>query len=91
MTQEPETENFGNAMSMMIEEDKELIRSMVAEGFHTGFRKATDHDLAHPIWKMIQELPGEHYAAVVDFVVEPLFETLNDQIDKRRRNSTTPP
>lgn len=42
----------------------------LAEGIHTAFRKATDCDQAHPIWKLIQDMPDEEWGRVVSFIVE---------------------
>lgn len=52
------------------------IRSMLAEGFHTAFRKAIDHPYATVIHKLITDLPGEEWSAILDFVAEPLTAML---------------
>lgn len=54
------------------------LRSMVAEGFHTAFRKAVDHPYATVIHKLIRELPPEDWAAVLDFVVRPIVRQLRE-------------
>lgn len=46
---------------------EELIDHL-GEGIHTAFRKATDCEQAHPIWKLIQEMPAEDWTAVLKFV-----------------------
>jgi hypothetical protein len=45
------------------------MRAMLAEGFHTAFRKAIDSPLAMPIHRLIGELPDDDWAAVLDFVM----------------------
>lgn len=52
-----------------IKGSREDFSSMLGEGFHTAFRKGTDCPQAHPIWKLIQEMPPGEWSAVVEFVV----------------------
>lgn len=47
---------------------EEDLTEYLGEAIHTAFRKATDCDQAHPIWKLIQEMPREDWEAVLDFV-----------------------
>lgn len=65
------------------------LQMMLAEGFHTAFRKATDHPLSTPIWKNIKDLPTEDWGSVLDFVmsgVRPWIEdTLLPAVIKRSR------
>lgn len=49
--------------------ERDTLVELLAESFHTGFRKASDHDNAHQIWKLIQGLPSAEWGNVVDFVV----------------------
>lgn len=49
------------------------FRSMIAEGTHTAFRKATDHALAMPIHRLIGELPPEEWSSVVEFIADPIW------------------
>jgi hypothetical protein len=49
---------------------EEMLRSVLGEGFHTAFRKATDCAQAHSIWTLIREMPDEDWSAVIDFVME---------------------
>lgn len=49
------------------------LRSMIAEGTHTAFRKATDHALAMPIHRLIGELPPAEWSNVVEFVTDPIW------------------
>lgn len=49
------------------------LRSMIAEGTHTAFRKATDHALAMPIHRLIGELPPSDWSSVVEFVADPIW------------------
>lgn len=43
--------------------------SLLAEGIHTAFRKASSHPNAHAIWKLIKELPRDEWGAVIEWVV----------------------
>lgn len=45
-------------------------RSMLGEGFHTAFRKATDDPLAMPVHRLIDQLGKGEYRAVLDFVLD---------------------
>jgi hypothetical protein len=49
---------------------EEMLQSVLAEGFHTAFRKGTYCPQAHQIWTLIQEMPGEDWGAVIDFVMD---------------------
>lgn len=48
------------------------LRSVLGEGFHTAFRKATDDPLAFPIHRLIAQLGDGEFTAVLDFVIEGL-------------------
>lgn len=48
------------------------LRSILGEGFHTAFRKATDDPLAFPIHRLIAQLGDGEFTAVLDFVIEGL-------------------
>lgn len=48
---------------------------ILGEGIHTAFRKATDCEQAHSIWKLIQEMPGKDWESVLNFVASG-FESL---------------
>lgn len=54
----------------------EDVPSMLAEGFHTAFRKAADHPLAMQIHGLIGSLPDREWGAVISFVAEPLADVL---------------
>jgi hypothetical protein len=41
---------------------------LLAEGFHTAFRKASGHRKAHEIWQAIQDLPARDWRSVIEFV-----------------------
>lgn len=43
--------------------------SMLGEGFHTAFRKATDCPQAPTIWQLIHDMPTGSWNAVIEFVV----------------------
>jgi hypothetical protein len=52
------------------------IHSMLAEGFHTAFRKATDSMESAIAWKAIRDMEDGEYSAIIDFVAEPLIAML---------------
>jgi hypothetical protein len=54
------------------------IRSMLAEGFHTAFRKAVDSPLATVIRKLIRDMEPGEYGAVIDFTAGPLIAMLRE-------------
>lgn len=45
------------------------LASLVGEGFHTAFRKSTDHPSAHAIWVLIKDMPNEEYGGIINFVM----------------------
>lgn len=48
--------------------DGELLRSLLAEGFHTAFRKASEHKLSSQIHSLIGDLPQREWGEVIEFV-----------------------
>jgi hypothetical protein len=50
----------------------DAIHSMIAEGLHTAFRKASDSPESRVIHKLIDGMPHEEWRAIVDFVTDPL-------------------
>jgi hypothetical protein len=52
--------------------DRELLTELLGEGFHTAFRKATDCDQAPVIYRLIEEMPEDDWANVLDFVADCL-------------------
>lgn len=54
------------------------IRSMIAEGFHTAFRKAADSVDSAIAWKAIRDMDREEWGAILDFTVNPLIEMLRE-------------
>jgi hypothetical protein len=54
------------------------IRSMIAEGFHTAFRKAADSMEAAIAWKAIRDMDNGEYAAIVSFTADPIIDTLRE-------------
>lgn len=58
--------------------DYATFRSLLAEGFHTAFRKAVDHPYAVVIHLLIRELRGQEWGAVLDFTADPLWGVLRD-------------
>lgn len=59
-------------MKLTAQQTKEM-KSQLAEGFHTAFRKASDHPTANKIWHLIKEMPDGEYGKVIDFVVWGVF------------------
>jgi len=47
-----------------------VYNDLVSEGFHTAFRKASDHPLALEIWGLIRDLPAEEWNSVIGFVLD---------------------
>lgn len=45
------------------------FKSLLGEGFHTAFRKATDDPKSSEIWKLIQDLDPKSWDSVLGFVV----------------------
>lgn len=58
------------------------LRSWVAEGMHTAFRKGTDHPYATVIHQLITDMPGENWGEVTKFVSDPLITWLRDAQEK---------
>ena len=55
-------------MELCYPKTKEDLLNYLGEAIHTAFRKATDCEQAHPIWKLIQEMPEDAWGAVLEFV-----------------------
>jgi len=58
------------------DKDYDAFRSMLAEGFHTAFRKAVDSDEAWQVWKLISKMPAGDWAEIISFVADPTWEEL---------------
>lgn len=43
---------------------------LVGEGFHAGFRKASDCAQAHQIYRLIEQMPDDQWSAVIEFVLD---------------------
>lgn len=56
----------------LTKKEKEDLVSNLAEGFHTAFRKASEHPTSHQIWKLIKELPSDEWGRIIDFVADGL-------------------
>lgn len=50
--------------------DRDTLRSLLGEGFHTAFRKAVDTATAAQIHRLIAGMPLEHWEAVLSFVAD---------------------
>lgn len=62
--------------------ENELLE-LLAEGFHTGFRKASSHPEAHKAWKAIKALPTDEWGQVLDFLMSGLRPWLNTHFIER--------
>lgn len=75
-------------MPKLTQGEKYDLRSLIAEGFHTAFRKASDHSAAHTIWMAIRKLPDDEWSQIIDFVaegIEPFIEKLKNAKKARRK------
>lgn len=54
-------------------EQYDEISSLLAEGFHTAFRKASSHPKAHEAWSAIRNLPSSEWNSVIEFVMWGTF------------------
>lgn len=59
-------------------------KTLLAEGFHTAFRKASDHPNAHQIWLLIRELPSDDWGNVIDFVASGTFRVAKPKAKRKR-------
>jgi hypothetical protein len=66
------------------------IHSMVAEGFHTAFRKAVDSPEAVVIHKLIKDMDPETWAAIIDFVANPIIRWLREAEAKAAEQADAP-
>lgn len=57
------------------------IRSMIAEGLHTAFRKASDSPESLVIHRLIDGMPHEEWRGITDFVAGPLITMLREAED----------
>lgn len=53
--------------------------SMLAEGFHTAFRKAIDGPDAMPIHRMISNMSDEDWSCVIEFVADPTWDLIKER------------
>src|SRR4051794_7537082 len=49
------------------------FRSLLGEGFHTGFRKAAESPASSRVWNDIHDMPDGEYGQVIEFVAEPTW------------------
>lgn len=64
---------------------KEDIKSLLGEGFHTAFRKAVDGHQSAKIHDLITEMPNLEWANVIDFVGDHLIDYLKTIRPSRTR------
>jgi hypothetical protein len=68
---------------VVIDTDMETLRSMLGEGFHTAFRKATECEQAMPIHRLIGEMPDGEWSRVIDWLVDGFeFSGLAKRVDE---------
>ena len=65
---------------MAIEVSRDDLADYLGEGIHTAFRKACDCREGVQIHRLIDEMPPDKWANVIDFVVDALIPFL----DKRQ-------
>jgi hypothetical protein len=63
------------------------LHSMISEGFHTAFRKATDSMEAAICHKAIRDMEPEEWGAIIDFVTKPIVRWLREA--KAREEAAT--
>jgi hypothetical protein len=56
--------------------DYDTFCSLLGEGFHTAFRKASDSPESVTIWNAIARMDREDWMNVIEFVAEPTFSAL---------------
>ena len=70
--------------------NKKEVKSVLGEGFHTAFRKATVGYTANDIWRLIKELPDEEWNAILEFVYEGIKPYLkvktNAKVEGKKKN-----
>lgn len=64
---------------------RDEFSSLLAEGVHTAFRKATDCHQATPIHRLISEMPNEEWGSVIDWVVDGLFSYASGDLHVTRQ------
>ena len=57
-------------IATIAEREIEEVDALLAEAFHTAFRKASEHPNAHVIWTLIRDLPKDDWTKIIDFVAE---------------------
>ena len=70
---------------VLVKMTRDEFSELLAEGFHTAFRKASDHPISDEIWRSIRKLPPCEWGKVIDFVVFGL-EGQVEFAPKKRRN-----
>lgn len=65
--------------------EPQVLRSLLGEGFHTAFRKATDAPLAMPIHRLLSELDSDDWDAVLSFVMDGLSYGTTDAPEPESR------
>lgn len=67
----------------MTAEQREDLKGVIGEGFHTAFRKATFCEQANTIWKAISEMPEEEWNEVLEFVMACAGPLVDEYLDKK--------
>jgi len=63
------------------------IRSWLAEGFATAWRKAVDSPESVVIMKLIKDMDPEDWAAAIDFVADPMIRWLREAQAKHEKGN----
>jgi hypothetical protein len=74
--------------------DRTEFEMLLAEGFHTAFRKASSHPKANEIWHAIQALPSRDWRRVIEFVTLGFPEedfTVEAKPKRKRKVLPAPP
>jgi hypothetical protein len=60
---------------------RDELAAHLGEGFHTAFRKAADCSQAMRIHELIDDMPPNQWAAVIDFVTDALMPVIGVEQD----------
>jgi hypothetical protein len=68
----------------MKKKDRDDLKSLLGEGFHCAFRKASSHHLSNRIWLDIRDLPTREWSEVLDFVMLGIAPFVDDLLKQQR-------
>lgn len=64
--------------------DTEELTSVLAESFHTAFRKGCDGGGSHLVWKAIRDMDNEQWASAIDWTLYCIEESGYKIVKKSR-------